>query len=213
MFKLIKREVKKMSNLDSNTAESEDTTSVPGLSDEILDKLESIKAQQDSEETIRPDAKSTLYVDKRTQYEDMKSTAYTFLFVGILGVAALIFISLGLVPLSIAGYIKVLLYITMGILFILFIIVGVTSSNEMKKLSKEADEEEKKTSEILEWFLTSILSSEIDESIKNAVSLNEEELYFKRYEFIKQELTVNFSEISSNYQEYMIEKIYSKLFP
>jgi len=202
-----------MSNLDSNTAESEDTTSVPGLSDEILDKLESIKAQQDSEETIRPDAKSTLYVDKRTQYEDMKSTAYTFLFVGILGVAALIFISLGLVPLSIAGYIKVLLYITMGILFILFIIVGVTSSNEMKKLSKEADEEEKKTSEILEWFLTSILSSEIDESIKNAVSLNEEELYFKRYEFIKQELTVNFSEISSNYQEYMIEKIYSKLFP
>lgn len=202
-----------MSNTDSNILENEVDSSQNVLSEEILDKLESIQAHKNSQETIHPEKKSTLYISKRIQYDDMKSTAYTFLFVGILGIAALVFIALGLIPLAIAGYIKALLYVIMGILFILFIIVGVSSAKAMKKLSNEADEEEKTSLEILEWFLTSFLSADIEDFVKTFSSLSEDEIYFKRYEFIQSKINDKFPDISSDYQEYMIEQIYTKLFP
>ena len=74
-------------------------TSYDDLSGETREKLSHIKAVEESKSTLNPKEGSTRYIDKRSQYEEMKSSAYTFLFVGVLGILAMILIALDLIPL------------------------------------------------------------------------------------------------------------------
>lgn len=61
---------------------------------------------------------SKIYVNKEAAYEDAKSTASTFLIIGILGIIALILIGLDIIPLSMETYTKVLMFVVMGALLL-----------------------------------------------------------------------------------------------
>ena len=52
-------------------------TSYDDLSGETREKLSHIKAVEESKSTLNPKEGSTRYIDKRSQYEEMKSSAYT----------------------------------------------------------------------------------------------------------------------------------------
>ena len=183
------------------------------LSGETKEKLAHIKDTEDSKSTLKPEEGSTRYIDKRSQYEEMKSSAYTFLFVGVLGILAIILIALDIIPLHMAAYMRVIMAIVMGALFLFFLFIGVNSFRKMKDLAAEADDEENTTKKILETFLTDHSAASIDAAIPKADQLGNEQLYFFRYEQIDRILSEKYPELAEDYKEDLIEKIYTRLFP
>ena len=188
-------------------------TSYDDLSGETREKLSHIKAVEESKITLNPKEGSTRYIDKRSQYEEMKSSAYTFLFVGVLGILAMILIALDIIPLHMAAYMRVIMAIVMGGLFLFFLFIGVQSFRKMKGLSSEADSEETLTNEILTSFLNGHTAASIDASISDAGTMENEQLYFYRYEQIKRILSEDHPGLAEDYTEDLIEKIYTSLFP
>lgn len=182
------------------------------LSEETKEKLAHMKAREESRETIHPKEGSNRYIDKRSQYEDMKSSAYTFLIVGVLGFFALILIACDVIPLNMASYMKIIMYLVMGVLFFIFLLIGIKSFAKMKHLSNDAAEEEKTTEEILFWFFSNHTKESMDASFASVAGLPEEQLYFKRCEVISGILSSRFPELAQNYTEDLIEKIYTRLF-
>ena len=65
-----------------------------------------------------------VYQDMKAKAEDFKSSAYTLLLVGIVGIAALILMETGVLPFRLAGSGKYITYIVMGTLFVIFIVMG-----------------------------------------------------------------------------------------
>lgn len=189
------------------------STSYDDLSGETREKLSHIKAVEESKSTLNPKEGSTRYIDKRSQYEEMKSSAYTFLFVGVLGILAMILIALDIIPLHMAAYMRVIMAIVMGGLFLFFLFIGVQSFRKMKGLSGEADSEETLTNEILTSFLDGHTAASIDASISDAGAMENEQLYFYRYEQIKRILSEDHPGLAEDYMEDLIEKIYTSLFP
>lgn len=188
-------------------------TSYDDLSGETREKLSHIKAVEESKSTLNTKEGSTRYIDKRSQYEEMKSSAYTFLFVGVLGILAMILIALDIIPLHMAAYMRVIMAIVMGGLFLFFLFIGVQSFRKMKGLSSEADSEETLTNEILTSFLNGHTAASIDASISDAGTMENEQLYFYRYEQIKRILSEDHPGLAEDYTEDLIEKIYTSLFP
>lgn len=56
-----------------------------------------------------------------TKYEDMKSTAYSFILVGAAGIILLVLIFTGMIPLEFAAYMKSMMGIVMGGMFFIFL--------------------------------------------------------------------------------------------
>jgi len=83
----------------------------------------------------------------------------------------------------------------------------------MKGLSSEADSEETLTNEILTSFLNGHTAASIDASISDAGTMENEQLYFYRYEQIKRILSEDHPGLAEDYTEDLIEKIYTSLFP
>ncbi len=205
--------ITKCADCGIDLVESLPAASYEALSSETKDKLEHLKATEASKNTIQPKDGSTLYIDKHSQYEEMKSSAYTFLMVGALGILALVLVGLDIIPLHMASYMKIIMAIVMGGLFLFFLIIGAKSYQKMKILAKDAKKEETDTQEILTWFLNKEDADSIDASIPHIETTENEQLYFYRYEYIKGILSEKYPDFDENYAEALIEKIYTKLFP
>lgn len=68
-----------------------------------------------------------VYQDKMAKAEDYKSSAYTLLLVGILGILAFILMEAGVLPFRLAGSGKYITYGVMGMMFVIFIVMGILS--------------------------------------------------------------------------------------
>ncbi len=75
-----------------------------------------------------------VYVSKETKKEDMKSTAYAFLSVGILGLLLLALLWAGILTVQLAEYMKVMLTVVMGAMFLVFVVVGIRYSGSIRHL-------------------------------------------------------------------------------
>ena len=68
-----------------------------------------------------------VYQDKKAKAEDYKSSAYTLLIVGVLGIGAFILMEAGVLPFRLAGSGKYITYGVMGTVFGVFIVMGILS--------------------------------------------------------------------------------------
>ena len=141
----------------------------------------------------------------------MKSTAYTFIIVGIVGIAFLILIGLDVISLSMASYMRTLMLFVMGALFLIFLVIGIRYFKKLSSLKDEIAEEENASKDILDWFLANHSATSIDSEITDKPS-EEEQLYFARYEVMIQELRRQFPSLEESFADHMIEEIYEKLF-
>lgn len=154
---------------------------------------------------------SHAYVKKDATYEDTKSTAFTFLLIGILGIIAIVLVGLDVIHLNMASYMKVLMYVVMGLLFFIFIIIGLIYQKRLKLLKAEIVEENSLTAEILEWFFANYSAADIDTEIGDS-SKKEEQFYFSRYEIMMQLLTKKYPALEESYADHMVEEIYERLY-
>lgn len=162
------------------------------------------------EESAASAAPSHAYVSKKTRTEDMKSTAYTFTLVGALGIVLLILFATGVLPLQTAAYMKVMICIVMGAMFLIFLFIGVRAFCQLKTLGEAADTEEQLFSEITGWFLASCTAEDIDSSLDK--DQPEEMLYFSRYEVMSRIISEKYPALVESFMDHMIETLYNQIF-
>lgn len=160
----------------------------------------------DEEETPAASA----FVSKRTKQEDLRSTAYSFVLVSILGAVLLILFAVGIIPLNMTGYMKVLSCSVMGIVFLLFFIIGIRSFIQLKSVKKEVLEEERYFKTITEWFKGANSADRADWGIDG--NQPKEQLYFARYEKMKQLVEEKYPSLDEAFLDHIIESLYDELF-
>lgn len=154
---------------------------------------------------------SKTYVKKEAAYEDAKSTASTFLIIGILGIIALILIGFDIIPLSMETYTKILMLIVMGALFVIFLIVGIVYQTRLNSLKSEIREEENLSQTVSGWFYENFTKEAIDGQLEQ-IPEGEEALYFARYEIMEEALKRRFPDLNESFADQMLEEFYGKLF-
>ena len=123
-----------------------------------------------------------VYVSKESKKEETKSTAYSFLLVSVFGFIALILFATGVLPVHVADYMKIMLCIVMGVMLLIFFVIGIVSLRQLKTLGTQAEKENDLSSEIISWFTSTYSAKDIDESMDEEVF--DQDLYFKRYEIM-----------------------------
>ena len=151
-----------------------------------------------------------VYVSKESKKEETKSTAYSFLLVSVFGFIALILFATGVLPVHAADYMKIMLCIVMGVMLLIFFVIGIVSLRQLKTLGTQAEKENDLSSEIISWFTSTYSAKDIDESMDEEVF--DQDLYFKRYEIMTRFLSKQYPDLEETFLDHLVEELYGKLF-
>ena len=147
------------------------------------------------------------YMNSAARAEDNRSSGWTLLIVGGVGLLIIILGALGIIPLPMSGFGKKLTLLVMGGLCVLFVIMGIVSFKKSKTYATQAAAEGDRESKVINWFEENFPAEKIDELLaEQNEGLPEEELYFNRYAAIKQILFKNFPDIGMEFLEKMFEE-------
>lgn len=171
-------------------------------------------------ETEKDDSKKTagytIYQNNAAKAEDNKSSAFTLLLVGGVGIVVIILCMAGVISLSLSTTSKYMVYGVMGALFILFLVMGVVSLRSSKVFALKAQKEDSLTEEITNWCFTDLKADMIDRMIldedEEAEEISEEMKYFKRTEKMKKLINEKFLNLDEAYLEHILDDIYSGIF-
>lgn len=149
---------------------------------------------------------SSVYVKKEEKYTDLKSSASTFFFVGILGLIFLILNLVGVINL----FNSPIQMGVMGVLFIGFIYFGFDSYAKAKVIKLQIGGENTTTNSIKNWMVENITRNKLDEMSDS--QLSEEANYIHITDKIKVLLLENFGEMDDSYMDHIIEEFYNENF-
>lgn len=156
------------------------------------------------------------YQNSAAKAEDNRTSAYTLLFVGILGFILVVLIFVGVIPLyQNATTTKYLLCGVMGTMFILFIVFGVVSMRNSKILLIKAKSEDSLLSELTKWCEKNLSAGQIDDGLFDDSAeqgIAEEQKYFKRSDRMKSIISDNFMNLDEAFLEHFVDEYYQELF-
>lgn len=155
------------------------------------------------------------YRNNEEKAEDNKSSAYTLLGVGFAGAIADLLFVLGVIDVHLSPASKWMICGVMGVMFLLFIVMGFVSLSNAKKFHEKAVTEKDLTKDINAWCEQNLSAEAIDEglfSAQEAEELNDELKYFKRFEKMKTQIGMNFLNLDEGYLDRFVDDYYSKLF-
>ena len=171
---------------------------------------EDMSEEADSDTSTPSFEPAQAYISKKAKTEDMKSTAYTFTIMSVLGIVFLILFATDNLPLQTAQYTKIMTCVVMGTMFLIFFVIGIRSFGQIKKLANDVDDEESLLAESLEWFRSSYQPTDIDSGLDT--SQPAETLYFARYEVMQHILSEKYPDMEESLLDHTIETLYSELF-
>ena len=99
----------------------------------------------------------------------------------------------------------------MGVLFLLFIIMGLVSLRNSKILAGKARSENNLTLEIKKWCGENLNSDAIDQAL-SLTDETEEIKYFERFEKIKQMIGKQFVNLDEGYLDRLVDVIYPEIY-
>lgn len=143
-----------------------------------------------------------IYINEKERYNDVKSTGYSFTIISVIGFILLILMWTNTLPINIDITNKIMTSVVMGILFTIFLIIGIKSFLSLKKIQESADNQEKTNSNIITWFF---------DNIDAAFDTASEENYFDTYNTISEILTSQFPTLREEELDYITEAIISKI--
>lgn len=187
-------------------------TDTPYYSEEQVTLYEEETLHEEGNEEQTQTEPIHAYQDKKSKAEDFKSSAYTLLIVGILGIAALVLIELHIIPIYLVAPGKYITYGVMGTLFLIFIVVGIRSFASAKKYAAEAIEEDDLTNQINQWCKDNLTKQMIIDKAAIQTALPEEMKYFKYFDALKNMITEQFGTLDASYLEALAEEVYTRLF-
>lgn len=157
-----------------------------------------------------PVSNAHAYVSKASKKEDMTSTAYTFTLIGVGGLILLLLLAVDVLPVHIPQTTKITMYFVMGVMFLIFLFIGIRSFRQIKSLADAAEQEDALFSEITRWFLESYHGEDIDRNVDK--TQEEELLYFARYDVMKRLILEKYPDLEESLLDHMIETLYAELF-
>lgn len=155
--------------------------------------------------------KIAVYQDSATKAEENKSSAYTLLFVGILGMIVIVLGLAGVLPIHLGGTSKYLTYGIMSALFLLFIVMGVLSMKSYRIFAKKAESENSLKDTIEKWCKENLDAAAIDEGLFEE-DFSDEEKYFKRTGVMKEKIKKQFLNLDDAFLDDLVDGIYSEIF-
>ena len=147
--------------------------------------------------------KTTTYVKKEEQFNDLKSTALTFLIISILGIVVLLlnitgvldFLQ-GIIPLSV-----------MGVTFIIFFLIGISSYKKAMIVCDQIDEENRTTDMINNFLLEHVTMDVLN--TKTNPNDSDEIRFYQTIEYLKELVNAQFGELDDAYLERILEEYYN----
>ena len=153
------------------------------------------------------------YVEMGTKYEDMKSTAFSFLLVGAGGLLFLALAFAGVIPVQFAAYMKGIMGIVMGGMFFIFLFIGIRSFLQLPDLKSRMEKEKTQSDAARSWFFEQYSAKAVDVSAETDGEDEIQQKYFKRSRFIGQKLREQFPGYEEAFTDYLTEQFYEELFP
>lgn len=108
------------------------------------------------------------------------------------------------------NYMKIMLCIVMGVMLLIFFVIGIVSLRQLKTLGTQAEKENDLSSEIISWFTSTYSAKDIDESMDEEVF--DQDLYFKRYEIMTRFLSKQYPDLEETFLDHLVEELYGNLF-
>lgn len=99
----------------------------------------------------------------------------------------------------------------MGILFSIFLVMGILSFGSYKKISKEAVSENNLTKEIKAWCIENLTADKIDQGLFTD-EIAEEMKYFKRAEQMKKLISETYINLEDGFLDAIVEELYPTIF-
>ncbi len=152
-----------------------------------------------------------VFVDKKSKATEYKGSAYVLFFTGLIGNILLVLHGFGLLPIYVNPNAKILVYSVLGLLFTIFMIVGITSYKTYKTLSNEVGEEATSMEQI-KSFLTTEFSMDKMNQMNIPDTLSEEEKYFFRMERVKDMTIMTFPNCDESMLEELLDDWYHGLY-
>lgn len=170
----------------------------------LEEQLDEIKDEEANEllSDLRTEA-STVYVNKKDKYEDLKFSGYSFIVFAILGYA--------FAGINLAGIIHLFNNYSMVVLFVVFTIflgIGISSLRKAARIKNLVSEEEN-ILEKVQGYIDSQFTDEYFSSLDNE-ELSEEENFFHVTEILKGELVEQFPLFSKDYIDQLVDEKYGE---
>ena len=177
--------------------------------------------------------KNGIYVKARDKYNDMKSSAFCLIFVGLIGLIVIVLDYTNLLPFKLNASKDLFFYIVMFALFAIFIIAGIFTIKSAKKINASIPDEESQTDSIITWAIENLTAEHIDnlcsaissESLNNDTlegspdevyddfsKLPDEAKYLLRIEVMEKLILENSDTTDKTYIASIIDEIYPELF-
>lgn len=153
-----------------------------------------------------------VYQNSAAKAEDNRTSAYTLLFVGILGFILVLLVFVGVIPFyrnNDTG--KYLVCGVMGAMFVLFIVFGIVSMRNSKILLIKAKSENSLLSEMTKWCKENLSIEQIDAGLFEEATA-EEQKYFRRTDKMKTIIGDKFMNLDEALLEHFVDEYYQELF-
>ena len=171
----------------------------------LKDDLDNAKTEPEE-----PIESNHVYVHHSERHQELLSSAYSLLLVGISGLVVVLLSLLEIISLPFPETTISMMEISVGVLCLIFLVAGLHSLFNARSIAKLAKEEDELTSEITLWFKKSFDNFVIDTDIDE--SLSEEIKYFKRCEAMKQIILRSYGNLNEGYLDRLIEELYQYLY-
>ena len=170
---------------------------------------EQMMRQRQIAEAIR---KQSSYVDKKQKIEDYKSSGFVLTLVGGVGLIALVLLYLGIIP-GFSGLKSNYMFMgVMLVMFIVFIIAGIVSFAQIKTIILEAEADDNLISRVNQFFDEYLTVEKLAKEVVCDKNDTEEELYFKRTEYMTRVLLQKFPEMNESLREKIIDDKYGEMY-
>lgn len=150
------------------------------------------------------------YKTAKEKKSELKSSGIMLLCFGIAGITFMILVILGVVPMNFVGFNAIIAYSVMAIFFGALLISGIMSLVSAKRMGSENEEEDKLMKEVGDWCEENLTKDIIVSKIPGDDS--DEQLYFERFDYMKEALSNKFPGVGEEFVEYYTEKLYAKYF-
>lgn len=177
-----------------------------------LHAMLAVDMEDSEEDDDRDEPVYRAYQNSAAKAEDNRTSAYTLLFVGILGFVLVVLVFTGVISVfQNAETTRYFVCGVMGALFVLFIVFGVVSMRNSKILLIQAQSEDSLLSELAKWCEENLRAEQIDSGLFEE-EISDEQKYFKRTEKMKSIINDKFLNLDQGLLEHFVDEYYQRLF-
>ncbi|MSS64004.1 hypothetical protein [Velocimicrobium porci] len=168
------------------------------------EKIEQMQNQKIADELRSPKNASTVYVRKEEKYQDIISTAYVFLLVGVLGIVFVVLNYVNIIT-FINGPFSYVLY---SALFIGCLVASALSFRSAKEAKKQISTENSLTEKVNQWLKDTITKESLLSSHEEGLS--DEVNFLNEMNYLKTLVCEEFPELDESYADTLCEEYYNE---